>query len=434
LSNLLTNAANAKGALAALKRISMITRRYGLSSLKMERALDQFVRILNEFNFSATFPATAVAVERRPEVFQRYQAQGIEFAVHGYTHIDYAQLAPDRQQAHLQQGREIFSRFGLAATGFRSPYLRRSEFLHQTVATAGFTYVSNQPVMWDVLDLDELSAAAQTGYRRAVDYYQPQRPAQYVSTPRLINDLVEIPVSLPDDEILLDRLGSGGAGESVETTWLKILAQTYQRGELFTIQLHPERIAACAAGLRAALAKAQTLSPKVWVARLDELASWWREKADTSYQITTIDEQTVRVEISTPAALTILTRFLDIDAPGQPWFGNYQQINAKTFTITSSQRPFIGLSPDASLELVDFLQQQGYIIEYSLDRQSYGLFFDQTEFSSGQEYPLLSQIEETECPLVRFGRWPDGAHSALAITGDIDALTLWDYGLRMVGR
>jgi hypothetical protein len=31
------------------------------------------------------------------------------------------------------------------------------------------------------------------------------------------------------------------------------------------------------------------------------------------------------------------------------------------------------------------------------------------------------------------GRWPHNTGSALAITGDIDALTLWDYGLRYLG-
>jgi hypothetical protein len=31
------------------------------------------------------------------------------------------------------------------------------------------------------------------------------------------------------------------------------------------------------------------------------------------------------------------------------------------------------------------------------------------------------------------GLWPAGARSALAVTGDIDALTLWDFGLRLLG-
>jgi len=36
-------------------------------------------------------------------------------------------------------------------------------------------------------------------------------------------------------------------------------------------------------------------------------------------------------------------------------------------------------------------------------------------------------------PLVRFGTWPHGHRSALAVTGDIDALTFWDFVHRMRG-
>jgi hypothetical protein len=59
---------------------------------------------------------------------------------------------------------------------------------------------------------------------------------------------------------------------------------------------------------------------------------------------------------------------------------------------------------------------------------------DQAQFAAEDKCLLLAQIEETDSPLVRLGRWPDGAQSALAVTGDIDALTLWDYGLRMIGK
>jgi hypothetical protein len=42
-------------------------------------------------------------------------------------------------------------------------------------------------------------------------------------------------------------------------------------------------------------------------------------------------------------------------------------------------------------------------------------------------------IEESKRPLVRLGTWPDGARSALAVTGDIDALTIWDFAARFRG-
>jgi hypothetical protein len=42
-------------------------------------------------------------------------------------------------------------------------------------------------------------------------------------------------------------------------------------------------------------------------------------------------------------------------------------------------------------------------------------------------------IDETRRPLVRFGTWPQGCKSALSVTGDIDALTIWDFVQRFRG-
>jgi hypothetical protein len=63
-------------------------------------------------------------------------------------------------------------------------------------------------------------------------------------------------------------------------TWLEILRRTYELGELFSLSLHPERIYFCEEAFRAVLSRARSLSPIVWIARLDEIASWWRSRAD----------------------------------------------------------------------------------------------------------------------------------------------------------
>ena len=438
MTNPFSRAASAKGSLAALKRIFMITRRYGLSPRKLEQSLRQFGRILQQHNCSATFPATAAAVKRHPQIFQSLQAQGIEFAVHGYTHIDYARLAPEQVTLHLQRAQEIFANAGINASGFRSPYLRRSTSLHRAIAAAGFAYVSNQPLMWNALTPQSLAPAALAGYQKAVDYYRPWTPANRLSLPRLtrllseLPPLVEIPVSLPDDEILIDRLQANS--DFTAATWLNILQQSHRRGELFTLQLHPERAAQCAQALNRVLEQAKTLAPVVWIARLDELAAWQREKATAACKISTLNPQTVRVEITGPAQLTVLTRFTQIEAAStRLWQEPYRQVEATSFTLTSALRPFIGVSPRVSAETVDFLRQQGYIIEHSANSSRYGIFLDRN-YSPDEEYALVQQIETANTPLLRFGRWPRGAKSALAITGDIDALTLWDYALRMTGK
>jgi hypothetical protein len=74
------------------------------------------------------------------------------------------------------------------------------------------------------------------------------------------------------------------------------------------------------------------------------------------------------------------------------------------------------------------------LIETTTDARLYSLYIDWADFSTQDERALLAKLEKAEAPLVQLGRWPNGNRSALAVTGDIDALTLWDYGLRLIGR
>jgi peptidoglycan/xylan/chitin deacetylase (PgdA/CDA1 family) len=425
-------AAKAKGPFALLKRARSITNRYGLTSAKMDQSLQLFVQTLRRFDCGASFPITAVTLKRNSDTIAKYVDQNIEFAVHGYTHVDYSQLAPEEQLVHLRRAREAFADMGITAVGFRSPYLRREAHLHAVLEAAGFFYVSNQPIMWDVFDDDALAPSVYAGYERAINFYDPWYASERPSLPQFCNRLVEIPVSLPDDEILLDRLG-GETNGLVEKTWQRILSETYQQGELFTIQLHPERIALCADGLSAVLAEARTLTPSVWFTRLGEIAAWWRARTGATVEVTDAGDGGLHAVVSGPSGITVLARAVQVDAPTVSWADGYRQVKAMSFTIHAPCRPLIGVSPNTSPALSDFLRQQGYIIEISGESRLYACYFDQADFTPEHERPLLAQIERADRPLVRLGRWPNGTRSALAITGDIDALTLWDYGLRFLG-
>ncbi len=431
--NFITSAAEAKGTLVLLKRARRIASCYGLTPMRMDGALRQFAYILRQFDCGATFPITAVALKRNRNTIAEYLDQNIEFAVHGYTHVDYAQLPPEEQLDHMRFAREVFAGAGVVPVGFRSPYLRRDPHLYVAIETAGFSYASNQPVMWDALDVNALSPQARAAYRRAISYYAPWQAGERPVLPSLHDHLVEIPVSLPDDEILLDRLDGGDKG-LVEEVWRRILAESYRRGELFTLQLHPERIAGCADALAAVLAEARSFTPPVWLARLDEIAAWWRARAGASVAVTEVEDGKYQLAVTGPDGTVVLARAVRADADTGPWVDGYKQVEATTLAVQAPCRPFIGLSPDASPELAGFLRQQGYIIEIGENSDSYSYYFDQAKFTAGEQRSLLDQIEGTNRPLVRLGRWPNGARSALAITGDIDALTLWDYGLRLFGK
>lgn len=431
MRNPLTQAFNAKGFPALLTRLRSLTRRYGPTPARMLQILDRFADTLRPFDCPATFPITAAVVERHPELLQKYQAQGIEFAIHGYTHVDYARLSPAIQQEHLHRARRVFQRAGLPAAGFRSPYLQFNDSLHQALEAAGFAYVSNQPVIWNGLNLDAFPTPARERYQRAIAFYRPLRGEEQPALPRLRGSLVEIPVSLPDDEMLIDRLN--GSAQTAAQAWQHILTETHRRGELFTLQLHPERIDPCTDALAAVLTQARALSPPVWCARLGEIAAWWRARAQATVRIEDTRNGRLHLQFSGPEGTTVLVRGVEVDAPSQPWAHGYRQVQAADFTVHSPVRPVIGLSP-ASTALAEFLRQQDYIVEIGRREGPYAYFFDHPHFSAEQALGVLEEIENDDQPLIRMRRWPHGARSALAVTGDIDALTLWDYGLRLLGR
>ncbi|MBN1582234.1 MAG: hypothetical protein JXA89_16130, partial [Anaerolineae bacterium] len=158
---------------------------------------------------------------------------------------------------------------------------------------------------------------------------------------------------------------------------------------------------------------------------------WWQARTETRVDIADVAENAIQVHINGPDGVTVLARGVEVNAPTVPWADHYHLVKASNLIVTAATRPFIGVSPAASEALRSFVEQQGYIVEMSEQRARYACYLEQAEFTERDQRSLLARIEETDAPLVRLGRWPNGARSALSITGDIDALTLWDYGLRL---
>jgi hypothetical protein len=124
----------------------------------------------------------------------------------------------------------------------------------------------------------------------------------------------------------------------------------------------------------------------------------------------------------------------DVGISGEPWGDGFIRVPEKEFDVRADRRPFIGVHASSPDSLVRFLREQGYILETAESGESHGYFLRREQFSASDQRPLLTELESARFPLLRLGRWPDGAHSALSITGDVDALTIWDYASRFVRR
>jgi hypothetical protein len=172
----------------------------------------------------------------------------------------------------------------------------------------------------------------------------------------------------------------------------------------------------------------------VWFARLDEIAAWWRALSQATFDLVREAGGSFRLEIAAPPDATVLTRAVEVEAPTRPWAWNYQRILATRFSFRASKRPVVGVAPDSPAALSAFLRQQGYLVEIGADPQACACYLERADFGRQDERPLLEELENGDWPLVRLGRWPEGAQSALCVTGDIDAFTLLDYALRAGGR
>jgi len=426
--NPLSIALKGKGVLTLARRGASLVERYGLTSARLDRELGRLADLTEQYSCRATLPITTVVLRRHAALIRAYQARGVEFAMHGYQHVDHSQLSEAAQTAQLSAARQVFEQAGLQLRGFRGPYLRYNAETLTVLRQLGLSYDASPAYAWDVLDIPETAA-----YRHVKEFFHARPAELYPVVPELDGALVRLPYSLPDDESLVERLALSEAAP-MRRLWLASLRRSHERGELFTVGLHPERTTLCLEALQAVLAEARGRQPGVWIARLDEIADWWRSRAAATLTVTPAGDGAFQVAVAGPADATVLARAVEVQADTHAWADGYQRIAAPAFTVRAARRPCLGASPRTADALVSFLRQQGYGVEVTDERERYDLYLDRPAFVGEDKRPLLDEIEAAGTPLVRLGRWPAGARSALAVTGDIDALTLWDYGLRLVER
>jgi hypothetical protein len=245
-------------------------------------------------------------------------------------------------------------------------------------------------------------------------------------------NVVEIPVCLPDDLELIDglRLEPEGLGQ----VWIEMLLQTHRRGELFDLLFHPELARQCQAALVTVLVRAAELQPKVWLARLCDISAWWREKDGFS---TAVSDTPAGLHVSFVCSdrATILVKGVDGSNLQQSWHGPYFQLQSQELHLTGSTRPFIGLPANTPGSTVAFLQDQGYILDIGEMAAGCATYIDAAILDRmTNKVELVNWVESSPGPLARYWRWPEGARSALCVTGDLDALTLFDYASRLFVR
>jgi hypothetical protein len=225
-----------KGISNTISRFGMIFNRYILD--RFLNSFDILIEVLEEYDAKATFPITATTLERNIDKIKDRKSKSIEWAMHGYIHHDYTKLDNKVIQGHIIKGKRIFNKANIDVVGFRAPYLSIDKRIISILSKNGFLYDSSQCYFVDVVssDINEV--------KLILDYYNPLKKWNI----KVYNDMIEIPVCLPDDEIIVDRLRY--KKEIIGKIWIKMCQKIYNTNGIPVIQLHPERGGICKSGLK----------------------------------------------------------------------------------------------------------------------------------------------------------------------------------------
>jgi peptidoglycan/xylan/chitin deacetylase (PgdA/CDA1 family) len=440
--NLVAFSIKTKGAHNFARRLYTVFTRFGVSDRVTRKALLALVQTLHPYNSAPTFFIPAVVLNRHPKLIAEIATCGAEIGVHGYVHNDFRTLSAEQQSNQTRQAIEIFTKTQIDYAGFRNPYLGWTEDSLDVFRQLGFRYESNEAVLHDVIDQAKFSPLLQSGYAKSLKLFQAIPCTSYTLRPHFEEALLRIPTSIPDDEMLFDRLRITNPLE-VGQIWSEVMERVYAHEGIYTLNLHPERGILCKQALEKLLVSTSKQSLPVWITRLNEVARWWQERISFRLTFTPLDAQRWQVKASCTPRATILGRHLEVvEQSMQPWFGAEQRINAQDFIVQAKQLPALALSSRTSLEVENFLHEQGYALITDVQESSqadYACYLDlpdglgnQREEQIRLRSELVQKIEALDTPLLRFGYWPEGQRAALAVSGDIDSITIQDFFLRII--
>jgi hypothetical protein len=191
------------------------------------------------------------------DVVQDLVAGGFEVGVHGLYHdgrdLASAELLAERLPAMQEHAR----RWG--AVGFRSPATHRT---WELMPTLGFDYDTSYP---------------------DTDPFEPQSGGCCTWLPYFNRDLVELPITLPQDHTLFAILRRDD-----ERAWVEKASAIRERGGMALLITHPDyMLERRSRDIYARFLAGFGDDPSVWRVLPGEVSAWWRRRADSRIVATT---------------------------------------------------------------------------------------------------------------------------------------------------
>ena len=385
------------------RRARSLVNRYGFTSGRARRRIDDCVAILAAHECAPSFMVPGRVVQTHPAYCRSLVDRGAELALHGFDHVDFKTLSPAAIVRQFERSADAFERAGIPFHGFRCPYLSATDELFQHLPRGVVSYSSNVAVRWSEAGVESTGNAVA---RQLETFYAPLDADTTIVLPFVrAEGMIELPCSLPDDIQLYDGLQAGEQG--LQEAWCRMLDAVYARGELHVLLFHPELADRCRRALGALLTRARSLEPHVWVATLGDVAAWWRERS----------ECTVSRAVGGNGRLVFSLQ-------GSPRASLVAgQAAGREVCVAAEPLPLVGISAPAPASMRRDLRNLGFVLEEAAPERCMVVLDDVPV-----DRALLQRLEQQ--PLIRVACWPDGAAAALCISGDLDALSLTDYARR----
>ena len=408
-----------RGPRNAITRLPTIVGRFGVTPDKSEHNLDKLLEVTDKYSVNPTLPVTAATARRHPDVVRRLEDRGVEIAAHGLVHNDYASLSREEQFAQVSQARRELESLGFKIRGWRCPYSRWNNDTLDALRASGFEYDATPVYEWPAFREENIhmSPEEEADYQRLCRLFNVRDARTRAVLPTESDGLVQIPMSIPQDEDMVDRLHLDA--EAMSRVWRRMLHDSHSRRELFVICLHPERAVLCAEPLDATLEKARALGD-VWIPTLVDISVWWQEKGRTKVDVTS-DGRPGSWKVSVCGSERVVTRC-----------GPHLVNGTATSSLQQPRKPVIAAGSQWPEVTIARVREAGYLVESKPESDvEYALYLRDVAVLSDQPDTVVRNVEKHEGSLIRVQPWPSGARSCLSITGDIDALTLVDFAMRV---
>jgi hypothetical protein len=327
-----------------------------------------------------------------------------------------------RQETSLEALRPALrklERRGVPCRGLRSAGLGADQASAQAAGQLDLAYSSSLAYLWPVME---------PGLQSTLGPRHPASPFTSPVLPRPRESLVELPVSLPDDD--LEALPATERAGVLERRFASILERVRDRGECYVVRLTQRNLEHDVAALDHLLATARQGEPPVWITSLSEMTQWWQRKMQ------------VRIGVERTANGFRITR----ESPGEARFlvnpagakagvktvasfpDGWLLAEGDTLEIATPRSPILAVTKGSSPALRSFLAGEGLLFVENDRAEENGLQLDWPDPMAAElEFKVLARVQCAPAPIVRLARWPNGCASALAITIELDSLKVGDF-------